>query len=296
MNEISGMRKKKRAVACGVLFACAGLAGLLLFVPFPSFTVTEGVVTVPEEGRVYAGADGFVVKVLTPSGSHVKKGDPLLYCDSPDIKAEIKVLSASINEVQARLRATQAIKPMEVGTIRDELERVSAKLERARERAAEMLVRSPAEGVFILPAEEDWPGRSVRNGSPVGYVVDFSRTIVSVIADQSDIDKIRHGTEWVEGRLAESPGIVYPAEILRETPEASKDIPSLALSVQGGGKVALDPGSKEAQEPRIELPPSRRPSKNFTTSRSSCTGPGPEASASASISGWSINASRCTAG
>ena len=210
--------------------------------------MTEGVVTVPEEGRVYAGADGFVVKVLTPSGSHVKKGDPLVYCDSPELQAEIKVLTAGVNEVQARLRSVQAINPMEAGTIRDELQRANAKLERARERASEMTVRSPADGVFILPAEEDWQGRSVRKGSPVGYVVDFSRTVVSVIADQTDIDKIRNDTERVEGRLSESPETVYPAEILREVPEASKDIPSLALSVQGGGKVALDPTQRKSRK------------------------------------------------
>jgi putative peptide zinc metalloprotease protein len=138
---------------------------------------------------------------------------------------------------------------MEAGSIRDELERVRAKLERARERASEMMVRSPAEGVFILPAEEDWVGRSVRKGSPVGYVADFSRTVVSVIADQSDIDKIRYDTERVEGRLAEWPGTVYPAEILRAVPEASKEIPSLALSVQGGGKVALDPNKGNPAKP-----------------------------------------------
>jgi putative peptide zinc metalloprotease protein len=254
MNEISGMKRKQREVAFVVFSACVAVLAILLFLPFPSFTVTEGVVTVPEEGRVYAGADGFVVKVLTSSGTHVKKGDPLLYCDSPDLQAEIKILMASVNEVQARLRAAQAIDPMETGSIRDELERVNAKLQRARERAADMTVRSPSDGVFILPAEEDWLGRSVRKGSPVGYVVDFSKTIVSVIADQLDIDKIRNDTVRVEGRLAESPETVYPAEILREVPEASKDIPSLALAVQGGGLVALDPNSKMAQNPNKDNP------------------------------------------
>jgi putative peptide zinc metalloprotease protein len=254
MNEISGMRKKQREIAIVVCMVCVGLLAALLFTPFPSYTVTEGVVSAPEEGRVYAGADGFVVKVLTSSGTYVKKGDPLLYCDSPELQAEIKVYVASLNEVQARLRIAEAVDPVQVGSIRDELQQVNAKLERARERASEMVVRSPADGVFILPMEEDWPGRSVRAGSPVGYVTDFSRTIVSVIANQSDIDKIRYDTERVEARLAESPQIVYPAQILRETPEASKDIPSLALSIQGGGKVALDPDSKEAQEPNKEAP------------------------------------------
>jgi putative peptide zinc metalloprotease protein len=249
MKEISGMRRKQRGIALVAFFACLVLPVLLLFVPFPSFTVTEGVVTVPKEGRVYAGGDGFIVKVLTPSGSHVEKGDPLLSCNSPELQAEIKVLSAGVNEVQARLRATQAVSPMEVGAIRDELERASAKLARAKERASEMIVRSPAEGIFILPAEEDWPGRSVRKGSPVGYVMDFSRTIVAVIADQTDIDKIRYDTASVEGRLAESPKTVYAAKILREVPGASKEIPSLALSVQGGGELALDPTKENPAKP-----------------------------------------------
>lgn len=250
MKEISGMKRKHRGFALLVGFACVVLLAAILFLPFPSYTVTEGVVTVPEEGRVYASADGSVVKVLAHSGTRVKKGDPLLYCDSPELQAELRVLVASLNEVQARLRAVEADDPMQTGSIRDELERVSAKLERAREQAAKMIVRSPADGVFILPAEEDWPGRSVRQGNPVGYVVDFSRTIVSVIADQSDIDKVRFDTERVEGRLAESPQTVYPATILRETPEASKEIPSLALAVQGGGKVALDPESSMALDPK----------------------------------------------
>jgi putative peptide zinc metalloprotease protein len=79
--------------------------------------------------------------------------------------------------------------------------------------------------------------------------MDFSRTIVAVIADQTDIDKIRYDTASVEGRLAESPKTVYAAKILREVPGASKEIPSLALSVQGGGELALDPTKENPAKP-----------------------------------------------
>jgi putative peptide zinc metalloprotease protein len=247
--------------------------------------VTEGIVSAPEEGRVYAGADGFVVKVLTPSGSRVKKGDPLLFCDAPELQAEIKVLTSNLNEVQARLRTAQAVSPIDVGSIRDELSRVNAKLERARERAAEMMVRSPADGIFILPAEEDWPGRSVHQGSPVGYVVDFSRTIVSVIANQTDIDKIRSDTERVEGILAESPGVVYPAE-------------ALLLLCRAAARWRSTPtaGRNRSRHRTKPLPPDRRPSKSSITWKSNCAEPGPGAWENASISGWSTSASRSTAG
>ncbi len=46
----------------------------------------------------------------------------------------------------------------------------------------------------------------------------------------------------------ESLATVVPAVIKREVPAASKDLPSLALSVQGGGAVALDP--KETKTPQ----------------------------------------------
>jgi len=41
--------------------------------------------------------------------------------------------------------------------------------------------------------------------------------------------------------LAEDLDKIYPAEIVREVPGVHKVLPSLALSVEGGGKFALDP-------------------------------------------------------
>jgi putative peptide zinc metalloprotease protein len=113
---------------------------------------------------------------------------------------------------------------------------------------SEMIVRSPSTGTFLLPQAEDWPGRFVHKGVPIGYVVDFSKTIVRVIVNQADVDHVRHRTRKVEARLVESLSAVVAAAIEREVPAASKDLPSLALSLQGGGAVALDP--KEAKENR----------------------------------------------
>jgi putative peptide zinc metalloprotease protein len=126
--------------------------------------------------------------------------------------------------------------------------RVRAKLARAEERMSEMIVRSPASGTFLLPQAEDWPGRFVHRGTPVGYVVDFSKTVVRVIVNQADVEHIRHRTRRVEARLVESLPTVTAAYIEREVPAASRDLPSIALSVQGGGSVALDP--KETRNPK----------------------------------------------
>ncbi len=217
------------------------IVAFVIWFPLPSSTVAEGVVWVPEESQVFAGADGFVVKVLTAPGSHVLRGDPLIFCDAPDLKAEMKVLEAGRQEVEARLRVSFVTDRTQTGILKDEMGTVEAKLARAQERMSEMVVRSPASGTFLLPAAEDWPGKFVSRGTPLGYVVDFSKTVVRVVVNQADVDHIRHHTKKVEARLVESLSSVVPAYVEREVPQASQDLPSMALSVQGGGKVGLDP-------------------------------------------------------
>jgi putative peptide zinc metalloprotease protein len=245
---VTEMRQKALRIAVTTGAIVLPLIAFFLFIPLPSFTVTEGIVWVPEESQVFAGADSFVVKVLATSGSQVSRGDSLLFCDSPELKAEIKVLEANLSEVEARMRISMVKNRTEVQILKDEMERVQAKLTRAQERMSDMIVRSPSTGTFLLPQAEDWPGKFIHKGVPVGYVVDFSRTIVRVIVNQADVDHVRHRTRKVEARLVESLPRVVAASIEREVPAASKDLPSLALSLQGGGSVALDP--KENRENR----------------------------------------------
>ena len=245
---VTEMRQSMARVAVTTAAIAVPLLAFFFIVPLPSFTVTEGIVWVPEESQVFAGADGFVMKVLVAPGSRVSRGDPLVFCDSPELKAETRVLEANLSEVEARLRTSMVTNRTEVQILKDELERVRAKLSRAEERVSEMIVRSPATGVFVLPQAADWPGRFVHKGVPMGYVVDFSRTIVRVIVNQADVDHVRRRTRKVEARLVEAMPKIVNASIVREVPAASKDLPSLALSLQGGGAVALDP--KESKEDR----------------------------------------------
>jgi putative peptide zinc metalloprotease protein len=245
---VSEMRRNMARITVTASAVLLPLLALFIFLPLPSFTVTEGIVWVPEESQVFAGADGFVVKVLATPGSRISRGDPLIFCDSPELKAEMRVLEANLREVDARLRLSLVTSRTEAQILREEMARVQAKLARAQERMSEMIVRSPAAGTFLLPQAEDWPGRFVHRGAPLGYVVDFSRTIVRVIVNQADVDHIRRRTRKVEGRLVESLATVVTASIEREVPAASKNLPSFALSLQGGGSVALDP--KESSSPQ----------------------------------------------
>lgn len=244
------LRKNLGRIALAGGGALAVITAAVLIVPLPSFTIVEGIVWVPEEAQIFAGTEGFVTRVLAVPGSLVRKGEPLVHCEAPDLRAEINVLQAGVREVEARYRASFVKNVAEAQVIADEMATVRARLARAEERFGEMVVRSPADGIFLLPRAEDLPGSFIRRGIPLGYVVDFSRMKARVVVNQADVNHIRNRTRAVKVRLAESVRDVYPAAVEREVPGASKDLPSLALSLEGGGSVALDPKGQPKEEGR----------------------------------------------
>ncbi|RLB28965.1 MAG: peptidase M50, partial [Deltaproteobacteria bacterium] len=221
---------------------------ILLLVPLPSFTVAEGVLRAPEKSHIYASTDGFVRRVIATPGERVSQGEPLVLCENPDLDTEVKVLEAQLKEYESRCRLSSTKDRTETKILMDEIERIKAELDRKRAQREELIIRSPGDGIFILPNSEDLPGRFLRRGMPLGFVVDFSKVTARIVVSQRDVDRVRTRTKGVTVRLAEAVSQEFPAAIKREVPAASTDLPSLALSREGGGSLALDP--REKGEPK----------------------------------------------
>jgi len=241
-----GSMQKQRGRILGLSALAVGLlAVVLLGIPVPSFTVAQGVLWAPHNSRIHARSDGFVEQVVAEPGATVRRGAPLVRCRNADLVAEERVLEARHRELSARLRRSVTRDRTEAEILRDEVERVAAEMERTRAEREDLLIRSPADGVFLCPEAEDAPGRFLKRGTPVGYVVDFDRVTARVVVPQHQVDRVRSATRRVKARLAEGIHRQIRAEVLREVPAASRDLPSMALSLEGGGTLALDPREKE---------------------------------------------------
>lgn len=237
----------------GVVAAVVALALMLLLVTVvrvPTFTVVEGVVQAPEEAQLNATSDGFVHLVAATPGSLVRRGELLLVSVAPKLDKEVQVSEGSLREVEARYMLSRATDRTATQLLQEEMMKIRAELRRARERRSALELRSPVDGVFLVPRAEDLPGRYLKKGAPLGYVVDFSKAVVRVVADQDHVDLIRNRTRSVEARLAGNIASIIPARVVREVPEASSDLPSLALSPGGGGKIALDPEENRNRQPK----------------------------------------------
>lgn len=239
--------QRKRGRILSVIGILAGVLVLTVFiVPVPSFTVTEGVLWPPENSQVYANTDGFVTRVIASSGDRVTRGTPLLVCENSELDAEVKVLEAHLREFEARQRLSVTKDRTEAEILIDEIGRIKAEMARKIGEKEGLLIRSSSDGIFLLPDPESLPGRFVRRGMELGYVVDFSKVTARVVVSQSSIDRVRNETRRVVARLAESIGREFPAVVKRIVPLASSDLPSLALSLEGGGTLALDPRESAA--------------------------------------------------
>lgn len=234
------VRKRARAILVTSL-VLALMGTVISFVPVPLSTRAEGVIWIPEQCFVRAGTEGFIDRLIVASGLNVKKGDPLIECSDPLLPPQIQVLESQLRELGA-LYDTQVLSDrVQAEITQEEMKHVSAQLERSRERAAELKIHSSAEGTFLSPMAQDLPGRFVRRGELLGYVLDRSTITARVVVPQADVDFVRKRTLGVRIRLPEKISQTLRAEINREVPAATDQLPSRTLSQQGGGEIAIDP-------------------------------------------------------
>jgi putative peptide zinc metalloprotease protein len=239
-----------RGRAMGITFGGLLAAALvLLLVPAPLRTTSEGVLWLPEEAIVRAGADGFVKAVAAPPGSHVTRGTPLIQAEHPDLVADLAVQRAQVEALRARLDSEQFTDRVRAEVTRQEIALKLQQIARAEERVAALDVASAAEGTFRVPRADDLPGRFVKRGDVLGFVTPEAATLARVVVPQADIELVRHRLEAVEVKL---PGRIWdplPARLVREVPAASERLPSRALAVEGGGRFAADP-TQGGENPR----------------------------------------------
>jgi putative peptide zinc metalloprotease protein len=240
-------RNRLRAIGSTALIVAA-LGGLLFVLPLPYWTRAEGVIWVPQDAQVRAGADGFVRRLVVEPGAVVSRGSPLVIAEDPELEPRIRVLEAQIRLLEARAQAERVTERVRYALTLEEIKATREELEHTQRRFSDLTVRSPTRGIFVLTVPpQDLPGRYLRKGQEIGYVLSADTVTVRVLVGQDDIDLVRSATEAVRVKLAGRTYETFDAQVLREVPAASNRVSNLAMSSAGGGQAPLDPQS--AKEP-----------------------------------------------
>jgi putative peptide zinc metalloprotease protein len=211
------------------------------WVPVPYRTMIEGVVWIPEESFVRAGTEGFVERIVATPGGRVRRGDVLIRLQDSQARAKVEVLDGRVRELQARYDQQYPVDVVKAAITQEELRYAKSDLARALEREAELTVRSGTDGTFVVPAAEDLPGRFVKKGEQLAYVVERGTVTIRAVVGQSAIDLVRFHTRQVEVRQAEQLTTVVVGVMRRVVPAASERLPTMALGSEGGGQIVIDP-------------------------------------------------------
>jgi putative peptide zinc metalloprotease protein len=234
--------ERGRPRALGVSVALLGLVvGVLFMVPAPLWTRAEGVVWLPERAILRAGTECFVSGYVTPVDSEVERGQALIHCEDPLLRSRARVLAARQRELEALHAAQWRDDRVAARITLEEIRAVEGDLANVRERIDELMIHSPARGRFVVPRAEDLPGRFVRKGETLGYVLQPSALSVRVAVPQSDAGLVRSRTDAVEVRFANAVPESFPATIEREVPGGTDELPSPVLGTAGGGVIEVDP-------------------------------------------------------
>ena len=232
----------KRNRALGSSFALlAVLIAVIGFVPIPSYTLSEGVVWQPDEVHLRVEQDGFIEALKVTNDQRVAPGMPLLSMYDPFLRSEARIAQARVRELKSRYRASRATSQIEAGIVKEELRVALSELKFLRQKTAAMSIKAFKGGNIMLIDADDLAGRFVRRGDLLGYILDDEKPTVRMAVSQDHIGQLRQNVVDIKVRLASNPGQDFSAEILRQSPEATNQLPSAALATSGGGKFVVMP-------------------------------------------------------
>ncbi len=211
------------------------------FISVPSYTLAQGVVWQSEESLLKAKQDGFTKELSIEDNQQVSEGVEVIRLEDPFLEAELTIAQAQVREIKSRYRAKRVNSVLEAGIVKEELKIAESELRHIIDKKNSMTITAQNAGTVILPDAADLPGRFVRQGELLGYILDKPLSTIRMAVSQDNIGQLRENIEGIKVRFASDPHREYAAKIIRQAPEATNQLPSAVLSTEGGGNFIVSP-------------------------------------------------------
>jgi multidrug efflux pump subunit AcrA (membrane-fusion protein) len=213
-----------------------GLALLLLAVPVAERGRLDGVVEPTALAAIHVREGGFV-EHLAQSGSRVAPGEGvILRLASPELESRQRALEAEVALARVELRGALGRDPALTRDLDENLKVLEARLERVRERRAQLVVEAPFAGVWVAPGSDAWTGAFLPAAAePFGVVHGDGALKVRAFADASLGPRVAASLEPgdpVELRLASRPGRRLSGALEAVVPKRADDADAWPFEVR----------------------------------------------------------------
>ncbi len=232
---------RRRAVGVSLLVMVV-LVGFFALVPMPNHFRAEGVVRAENFSHVYAGANGYLTKVLVPSGQMVSKGTPLLLLTNEELDHNLDAVDAERMRADAQLRWALDEDPVAYQSLQPYARALEARRQRLLEDRQALVIVAPCDGRWLAPDAVLYLGGMLSRGLEVGVVQGEGDFYVSAVIKQDDVSRIftKDQVHQAEVRVRGQEGAVLGLVDLKALPTERESLPSASLGLLGGGSTAVD--------------------------------------------------------
>ena len=219
VNSQRPIRLLRTALSLSVLL---GL-GTLLFTALkaPAIKSAPAIIQFSNETFLRADAAGFIKKILVSDGEQVRKGQPLIVLENPQISNEVTALSRLIkeSEVQYRIYRKQGQRSLALAEQNKQRE-LKTQLAEKKAVAEGLKIFAPLDGFIFQRDLESRLGSFAHRGDEILTIAPLNTKEVVVSIDQRDLDSIRNSLG--EPIKIVMPGLpVFQSLLSRINPRAS---------------------------------------------------------------------------
>lgn len=243
-----------RGRAVGVTAGALALLLILLgVVPFPHSFRAPGVVKAAQRTQVANETSGRIEAVLVQPGENVRRGQPLLRLQNPELELELTAARARRAEIDARLLKATKEQSADVKPLSQLRDSVNAQIEKLARDQANLVLTARHDGAWVAPGITDFVGRWMPRGSELGLLANPAAFEFAATVMQEDVDAVLAQTvRRADVRLHGDAGAELRVRDWRVIPGGQRVLPSAALGWRGGGEVPValeDDQANRAAEP-----------------------------------------------
>jgi putative peptide zinc metalloprotease protein len=255
--RLDRVRQRAIGVTAGI---AVFLIALLAVVPFPYSFRAPGVIVASQRTEIVNLVPGQVAELLAPTGSYVKKGQPLLQMNNPELDLVLANTRAHLDEINTRLRQAMDTNSADIQPLMSLHDSAEAELKKYMQDSENLTVRASHDGVWVAPDINESVGRWLPQGTELGLLAnpagfDFEATVTEDDARDLFARKIYNASVRLWGNAETKLSVTT----WRVIPGGQNNLPSAALGWEGGGDVPIstDAGAQDqgttSAEPFFEV-------------------------------------------
>jgi len=244
--------KRWRAVALGVLFLMV-LPALIMWAPVPTSVYAPALLAREQETFVRARTPGFLTSIVVEPNHAVTIGTILAVLEHDAPLELIADAQAGVEAAELRRDAYRIDAPARA-LEQEAIARVhEAALRDGFARRDQLNVVAGVDGEVLQCVTDRDLGRFFPEGTPVAVIGGGPWLIKAILSEEQYARSAPRVGETVSFRSMATPSQELTGTLMKVSPTGSRTVLLASLTQMGGGEVAVDPATGDANRPYFEL-------------------------------------------